>query len=220
MKKLVLILCVFSFNLAFGQDFSVEPIPTHVEGAADNTPLVAYAELTNNTYETQTVIWERVTESIPEGWSTNVCTSEGCIIAEISMGDFTILPLESLNVDIQFNPGLVSGNGMVELKLYFESDSANVVTAEYYGNAMVSSVLEKEEKRVELFPNPTDNFFEIKGSENVHYIKIINIFGVLVLETNFNLAPIDVSHLPVGIYSVLLFDKNDLLLQTISASVF
>ncbi len=152
MKKIVLILCVFCVNLAYGQDFSVEPNPAFAEGAADNSPLIAYAEITNNTYETQTVVWKRITEDIPEEWSSNVCTSEGCILAEIPMGDFTILPLESLNVDVQFNPGEIGGNGMVELKLYLESDSANVVAAVYHGNALVTSVLEKEGASMELFP--------------------------------------------------------------------
>lgn len=68
------------------------------------------------------------------------------------------------------------------------------------------------ESKFSLFPNPTNQYFFIEG--NLKYLKsleLINMAGqALIIKTGAELStPVDVSHLPKGVYFVSLVDQSN-----------
>ncbi len=222
MKKIyiVLIFLITQVVILGAQDFNVGPNPALVEGVANGLPLIAYAEIVNDTYESQTVVWKRTLEDLPEGWTSNVCTSQGCALADVNEGTFSMIPLEGLNVDIQFNTEWIAGGAVVELELYFESKPDSIITVVYHGDALASGILEEQELKFEIYPNPVENFFELKGAENVHQIKVIHILGNHSLVVDSPFEKIYVDDLPSGIYQVAFYNEEGVLLKTKPLIVF
>ena len=65
---------------------------------------------------------------------------------------------------------------------------------------------------MQVFPNPGNDMVYVNGAENSLYIRMMDIYSKLVLETGFNeTANIDVSHLPVGIYIYEISSGNEII---------
>ncbi len=84
MKRISFVISFLFFYLVVpAQNFTLEPIPSFVEGPAAWQPLIAFAEITNHTDTFQTVRWQRIVEDIPVDWNSHVCTPLGCILENI-----------------------------------------------------------------------------------------------------------------------------------------
>ncbi len=222
MKKrnsILFFLMIQVFGLG-AQDFTVSPNPAFVDGEPNGFPLIAFAQLVNDTYEPQTVVWKRTVTDLTAGWTSNVCTSQGCALEDVNEGTFTIIPLEGLFVDIQFNTNWIAGAGMVELELYFESEPDSIMTVVYHGSALATGVEKKETLEIEIYPNPAGNFFSIKGVEKVRQIKIFNILGSHLMTVDEPSEKIYVDHLSTGIYQIVFLNEDGRALKTESLSVF
>jgi hypothetical protein len=107
-----------------------------------------------------------------------------------------------------------SGEGLVELLVFDVADSAGtVITAKYYGKAEApNSVASFDKSKVEIYPNPTSNFLNVRGLENIQSysakVEIYSIIGLKVAEHTFTQTAIDVSKLQDGVYMLKIVSEN------------
>ena len=83
------------------------------------------------------------------------------------------------------------------------------------------SVIQTDEMKIKIFPNPTNNNAHIEWNENLQSpikIEIINSIGqaieIIKIENNTTYQDIDTKNLPNGIYYLTLYDKNNLIHTT------
>ncbi len=67
----------------------------------------------------------------------------------------------------------------------------------------------EDKEKVDIFPNPSDQWIHINSSAAIHKFKIIDMMGSAVLDGVFMKDyPIDVSSLPIGHYFIALYDRE------------
>ncbi len=209
MNRLFLFLFLFISARAAAQSFTLIPIPAEVEAPASEQPMIAFADLTNQTDSSQTVRWQRIVEDIPDGWASHICTPLGCIPEDISEGEFPMLPLEALNVDVQFDTYGIPGEGTVEVKLFFESDSTEVVIGRYFGTANgTSAVEETQQMPISIYPNPCMSNVYIRSDANIASVIIRDVFGNKCSQQTYTSDGIDTAGLVPSLYFISVFDES------------
>ena len=204
MKQLLQILLFLLPTTIAAQDISLAPDSVFVEGPATNQPLLAFADISNHTNTSKVVIWKRLFEDIPAGWDSGVCTSLGCFLSDVSEGEFPMIPLESLGVDLQFETNGIPGNGRVEVKMYFENDSTDFVIGVYEASA--TSVNAEEllaNDKIKVYPNPANDCIYME-SENVEIsrLDVFDMFGKLVYSKQDMPEKLETQSWKEGIYVI------------------
>lgn len=74
-----------------------------------------------------------------------------------------------------------------------------------------SSIASVRELQCQLFPNPSTSMLFLKANEEMKSVKIFSIYGQVVQQNAINgvATSIDISHLPVGIYTAHIEDANE-----------
>ena len=70
------------------------------------------------------------------------------------------------------------------------------------------STMISQSKKIELHPNPTKTFFQLKNTSKNAQLILYSSIGEKLMETNYSGNIIDVSHLAKGIYTVLIKEKG------------
>ena len=162
-----------------------------------------------DSYENETVQVQTVT--IMDAFNTSVTLSETTLTADLEGASYQWVDCGNENVAIDgatsqsFTPE-ESGNYVVEITLEgctYTSDCTEIIVLS----------LDELESRIDLFPNPTFDYFTInmEGLQHVK-IRINNVNGQLVdsrIATE-KLERFDFSHQPKGIYIVSLNRNNEL----------
>ncbi|MCC6410104.1 MAG: PKD domain-containing protein [Saprospiraceae bacterium] len=72
----------------------------------------------------------------------------------------------------------------------------------------VSTAVPAESGSLKVFPNPTTGELRWEGAENAATVRVYNLLGQLQLEQSTTLQHVDLSHLPVGLYSVQFYAED------------
>ncbi|NQX84839.1 MAG: T9SS type A sorting domain-containing protein [Flavobacteriaceae bacterium] len=99
----------------------------------------------------------------------------------------------------------VEGDYTVTLYIENDKESWNEITQMVTAEDTLN-ITENNTPNIALYPNPVHEKLHIKGIGNGN-ISLINMLGQTLLKANINNS-IDVSHLPKGLYTVYLTDKN------------
>ncbi|NNE29535.1 MAG: T9SS type A sorting domain-containing protein [Saprospiraceae bacterium] len=68
---------------------------------------------------------------------------------------------------------------------------------------------------VQLFPNPTANYFQVKTDETVNSVEVFNLLGRKMVSFDFEPGDYyDISELPNGLYLIQLVSDNHKVLTT------
>ena len=188
---------IFSFLLlaafAMAQSMSLSDSPVSGTANLDDMStnpddVEAHTTITNNTNQTITLRWERVTNDTPDGWNTAVCDLNQCYFHTVSEQEFEMQPNESGELIVHAYPGggpgqldsALPGNGTVELKIVNVDDETDFIMGVFNftvtGEAIVS-ISDLEKAAISLYPNPTTDFFRLEGSEHVSNLVVYNILG-------------------------------------------
>ena len=227
----ILILCIFLSIQITAQDLVFSPESVEVVDYADpddpHFELVAYSTLTNTGIETLSIRWERFIDDAPYGWNIRVCDNLQCYEEPVysNMSEdigieapITLLPGESTNIDIHVKPKGLSGDGdvRVDISIIGEPSSDVVASNTYSFSSLLTNVKEAEKIKLDIYPNPTSDYFQIKGTQEVDRIVLYNIVGKEV--RSFNVAPgmrYNLHGLPNGLYLVSLVNNERGILKTL-----
>ncbi|MCG8331904.1 MAG: T9SS type A sorting domain-containing protein [Chitinophagales bacterium] len=233
MKQLILafsFLFILAITTTQAQNLVFSPSPVEVSGYADpNNPgfeFVAYSTLTNEGSEAITLRWERFFNNIPDPWNIQVCDINLCyeepvysnIAEDIGLNaPVTLEPGASTNIDIHVKPKGLAGNGdiRVDITVVGDPDATVVATNTYTFNSLISNINDLDKARLEVYPNPTTDYFQLRGADLVDRVVVYNVIGREMrsfdVQPNKNYA---VNDLPNGLYLVSLVSDEEGIMKT------
>ena len=181
---------------------------------APNEEQELQVNVTNNGSEAITVDWAR-TQTLPNGWYTYVCDKVACFTPETSTGQITMDPGETTFIKLTFGP-VSQGTGTVEIELQEVGNASNNVTATFTGTSQTTDLTAINVASVQVYPNPTTNFFMVKHANAIARVEVINLVGRTVRTFEYVDASdkLNVSDLPRGMYLVRMTNKNGQVMTT------
>jgi hypothetical protein len=233
---LLTFLLLIPFILGAQDVLTVDPNP-YIESfevdLSDNwSEPIAHAYITNETSEEFLMRWDRVVIDAPAEWEYRVCDGNQCYGLststnwEIGNPAFQIPDTLSANevestLDLHVLPRGVAGVGTIHVNLYNADDPEELVTTAVFEVTIsgVSSVSEQERQRLQVFPNPTDNFIELSNTDVVDQVLVYNLLGKQV--RSFDVVKSEkysLIDLPNGIYMVSLLNNEEGILKTVRVS--
>ncbi len=229
---LSLLLCLFCLSL-YSQDISVEENSLslsldimHPDVQSDGD-IDLHTVLTNNSNSKITIEWERVVNTISDGWSSAVCIGDQCYSPGLSANDFSLPAGATSDVYIHIYPGqfpgaidmIVAGLADIDLVIADADDSSNTVTINFQFDITATSIKELTQKAVKLYPNPTTDFFMLDGDAEIEFVEVYNLLGRKVREfVALEGRTYDVSDLHSGFYLVRLMAGEESVIKTINLS--
>lgn len=188
--------------------------------------LVGYATVTNSGDSPVSLRWNRIIQDMPEEWEVQVCDLNLCYNEEIFSnfvpGEIEIpVPLEpgaSTNLDIHVKPRGVAGTGRVIIELSDTSTPDDMIKVGTYDfeALVVTSTKELNQTALSVFPNPTADYFNIRGGNNVDRVVLYNVLGREM--RSFNVAPGQryyIGDLPNGLYLASMIDDSKGIVKTL-----
>ncbi len=204
-----------------GQSITFTTDSVNVSGFANDYEIIANCYIENLSGSTKTIVWKRIVNDIPAGWTSSVCDKNACWGYGIDSKTFLLPSNKSEKLDVYFYPNNSVGNGRVEMIAFVEGDSANtVVKAVFKGTAQQPTGVATNKKpqfNITTYPNPIKDYLMIKGLPDNQTFKI-DIYSILGSKVaNYTLAAgaaqggiheIDMQELPKGVYMIRVMDKN------------
>ncbi len=203
----IIFLLLFAVNLQ--AQFSIEPSPT--EGSANATVAFfnADSEIYNNTDSTLNFVWKRITNELPNGWTSGICTNLGCLPPEVDEGTFFLESGYSVVFSCSFFPNDIVGNAKVEVNIWIEEDSTQLIQQTYLGYTDPTNIVQTDLKDIiSIYPNPIQETFSITQNDGIHKIEIYNSLGQKV-KTYAPQSIYDFQPFPPDFYFIKVFDKQN-----------
>ncbi|MEM9821610.1 MAG: T9SS type A sorting domain-containing protein, partial [Bacteroidota bacterium] len=209
--------------------------PDLIESSADlqdpaSNPgdVVAKAELTNNSNQTITYVWERIVNDLPAStsWQSAVCDLNSCYLPFISTKEFILEPGQTSNIDVHIYPGGTPGNldnalpgeGEVQLRIWEKDNEASAQDGvfKFVVTDGVTSTEDLDLQELQVFPNPVNDYFQVTDHPFVKQIEVFNLVGSRMMHSPVNPSQqYDVSMLNKGIYLVQLKNKEGQTIKTV-----
>jgi hypothetical protein len=209
MKKMHRIILLLLFTVNLQAQFSIEPSPTEASSNASFAFFNADSEIYKNTDSTLNFVWKRITNELPNGWTSGICTNLGCLPPEVDEGTFFLESGYSVTFSCSFFPNNFAGNAKVEVNIWIEEDSSQIIQQTYLGYADPTNSVETDLKNLmSIFPNPIQKIFSITQNHDIHKVEIYNFLDQKV-KTYAPQATYDFYFFPTDLYFVKVFNKQN-----------
>lgn len=234
-----ILLCVLPFfsllaNTAAQVSLTFTPEEVEVSGVADPDDLfleiVGYAKVKNVSNETINVKWTRVIVDMPDEWDSQVCDLNQCFIPIVysniaaDIGANFPLPLapgEETNMDVHIRPQGIAGDAEIRIDISTEEAPSTVLVSGTYKFTATPATSTRSNSRARLtaFPNPTSDYIELRGAEEVDRIVLYNVVGKEVRAFNAAMGGrYYVGDLPNGLYLASLVNNRKGVIKTLRVS--
>ncbi len=233
MKKNLLLLSfllLFTISIEAQITLSYQPdsisVSDFIDLSDNEYELVGYATVTNAGDSPVSLRWNRIIEDMPAEWEVQVCDLNLCynkdIFSNFVPGEIEIpVPLEpgaSTNLDIHVKPRGVAGTGRVVVELSDTNSPDDLITTGLYDfeALVVTSTNDLNTTPLTVFPNPTADYFNIRGGNGVDRVVLYNVLGREM--RSFNVAPGQryyIGDLPNGLYLASMVDNNKGIVKTL-----
>ncbi|RMG84565.1 MAG: T9SS C-terminal target domain-containing protein [Bacteroidetes bacterium] len=171
--------------------------------------------------------WELETPDGPAEWEYRVCDKNQCYSTAITSNVDPNVPIDipvelqpgdTSLLDLHILPRMVAGTCTAKIHLSLASDPNTVIaTATYIAHIEgLTSTTEAQKSALQLFPNPTSDYFRLKADDVVDQIVVYNLLGRPVrtfAATPGNVYPM--GDLPNGLYLVSLIDRDQDIIKTV-----
>ena len=206
----IIFLLLFAVNLQ--AQFSIEPSPAEGSANASVAYFNADSEIYNNTDSTLNFVWKRITNELPHSWTSGICTNLGCLPPEVDEGTFFLESGYSIVFSCSFFPNDLTGNAKVEVNIWLEEDSTQMIQQTYFGYADPTNIAETDIKNIiSIFPNPIQETFSITQNDDIRKIEIYNSLGQKI-KTYAAQATYDIRFFSTDLYFVKVFnDQNEII---------
>ncbi len=181
---------------------------------------VAHSWVRNDSDEAVTIKWFRHVEEISAMWESAICDLNACWSVQIdSTPDEQLIVLEpgdSSNLDVHIRPSGVDGSAKISVTVVDVDNPENLVEGTYSFNETTTSTTDPIDVSINLYPNPTDDFFQLTNYDEVASVVIFNVVGSRVKEFNaYQGQKFDISFLNKGMYLVRLVDQRKDVIKTL-----
>jgi len=245
MKKNILLTSLLMFLLIeviVAQDtLSLEAKPTFHATAdlqdMDTNPgdVVAHAVviIDNNSSGIKTYVWERIVNELPDGWTSGVCDTNQCYLNFVNTREFELGPGDEGRMDVHAypggNPGVLpgtAGEATVHLRVWEKDNPDNFEIGIYTFcisdgpnspvNCSTTSTSNLEAQKIQVFPNPTNDFFKLSDNTLVEYLQVYNMVGKRVASYRESSgARHNITGLSNGIYMLQMQNSKGVVLKTV-----
>lgn len=238
MKQILLLAICSFFFFSINAQVTVSVNPDEISESVDldnydietedPTDIVGHGLVVNDISGTKNFVWVRNEVYLPTGWKTAVCDLNSCWFHTISTKEFELEGGFEGTLDVHAYPGgsggatldeLTTGEAIVEISVTEVGNEENTFTATYTLSLLGTVSVEITDKpTINVYPNPTTDFFKLTGTDAVDNIVVHNVVGSKV--KNFEVAEgasYDVADLPTGMYLVALMNE-DTIVRTIRLS--
>ncbi len=219
MKKITCFLFFFVVllaSLAAQSAYTVTPSPSEVVSLPEEIDNVAHAKVKNLTNSPITVSWQRFEVDLPDTMYTLVCDPTICYGPNTSAQTFTLMPLDSGEMDVHFvnEIGLIT-TAHVRLRLENQANPADTLWVDYYYDSQTLDAKDQLSKAtVKLYPNPFTEYFTLENAEQVAALRIFSVDGRQVDYLQATAAQrYALDGLPAGSYIIALENKAGRVLQ-------
>jgi len=119
------------------------------------------------------VHWVRTIVFMTKGWTNYICTDQNCFPNDVSTGDFSLKAGNSALLFVHFNPNNIEGCATVNFTISDNNDPNNTFTSVYNMCTWATATGDlKSKQSIQVFPNPTSDFFSINNKQNISSIKV------------------------------------------------
>ncbi|HJW28120.1 MAG TPA: T9SS type A sorting domain-containing protein, partial [Saprospiraceae bacterium] len=227
MKRLIPIatLLLLSTWVIKGQvTVTVDPPSFVMTGTPSQTDINFHVHVTNTSAQTANILWSRRVSGGPANWITWVCDKNLCYdpsYTSCPVDQPCIMgPGEIMDLQMHLLPLGTEGTADYDVNL-FDSEGNQIASID--GQAIVSlssAVKDPGDAKLTIFPNPTEDYFQITDLSGLRYIEVFNLVGNKV--KSFDAAPARqyyVGDLNEGIYLVRLMNSSKKILKTVRLSI-
>lgn len=212
----------FTITNIHAQDIIVSSTDTVcVTAAIDNSDVIAHTFVQNNTRSSMNLVWKLTNfGDQPAGWETAVCDNNQCyppfVLTNVIIGGNPDLPVElnttdSSIIDMHLYPDEIAGTGHTQVCFATRESIDEILGCMTYkftvGNS--SSVTTTQLGDLEVFPNPTTEYFGLTNNGSIKEIQVYNMLGrkQRVFEAALG-KKYYVGDMPAGMYLVAFLDKD------------
>jgi hypothetical protein len=178
----------------------------------DSFEVVLKSTLKNTSTKPKTIIWTRVYQTISPNWTAAVCDKNACWATRVNTETFTLAAGEESNLDVHLYPNGVTGSAIVNVVIA-DKDSANVSIVGRYGFnlAVATQDLKNTYPDIQIYPNPTPQYFSIKDEENKVFEAVVfdELGRQLKVFKKPNNSELSISELKAGNYFIGLFNQKN-----------
>ena len=174
--------------------------------------------ITNNTGEFANVFWMfEPGEDYPFEWGTIICDDTLCYLEDRFKSNPNLPNPMPPDYSFDFKFSLKAyghaGSSYAILHVYDDPECENEVATTSPPSV---SVDEQYIKRISVYPNPTQDYFEISNDENVKSIDVINSVGQILMRAPHKVnEQHSIASLSSGTLIVVLKDENDDILKSL-----
>ncbi len=214
MQRIFTLFVFFLVSLSLtGQELTIDPVSMTVSGTPSDKIQADY--FVTNTGETDVdVYWRVIRTDIPEEWEFSMCDYHTCYL--FGLEECPSDKANPFNVDyeqiymLKADPKGVPYVGEVLVEYFSVDDPEEVYNSIVITfDATLSSTNDAEIEEMALFPNPTNDFFQISNDRLVSKVSIFDVVGKEVQSFEHEVGnAYSIATYQKGIYLVRLFDNE------------
>ena len=202
---------------------SVDPLAFVKTGTPSQTDVAYHVTVTNTSNQSIELFWSlRVNENL-NLWDTWVCDKNLCytpgVIACPASKPNIIEPGGVMDISLHIFPNNKVGSADYDLSIIDENGNVLSTIDGQFLISTATGVKDINEAKLTVFPNPTQDFFQVSDTPGLRYIELFNIVGSKM--KSFDAIPQKqyyVGDMTDGIYLVRLVTSSGKIIKTIRLS--
>jgi hypothetical protein len=204
------VLCILCFNLKTQAQFSIDEDSLFTSGSYSDFELVAHTKIRNTTSNPDTLIWNRIVNSLSPNWTSAVCDIYNCHGETVDQYAFTLPANHVGDISFHLYPNGFKGTGKMVVRFVRKSNPSYYIDVVINSQAYGLGLNALQNNTFRITPNPASGSLSI-GNSNIEEgtFEIYNILGIKVMGDRFiSSQKIDVSSLTKGIYMITIRNGN------------
>lgn len=221
MKKIVLTLALFiPFLIQAQTGFEAEELVVDTTFDESTSDPVGKGKICNTGSDTIVLYWRIEENMVPFGWTPFFCDKNLCYgpgTTECPESEPVVLAPDECGVmDLHLLPGASPECGKYDVVVWEKDNPSNNLTILYTFNCMTSSTDFATVENINVFPNPTTEFFQLSETEGVSRVSLHNLLGKHVRDYRVvDNGRYNVTDLKNGLYVVNLFDDRNKIVRSV-----
>jgi hypothetical protein len=202
---------------------SVDPTSFVLTGNPTQTDIAYHVYVTNTTNQTVNLYWGKRMTGNPVNWTSWICDNNLCFDYTFNSCPLNkpnvVAPGDTMEVQVHMNPANTEGSADYELNIL---DVDGTILASVNGQILISNttaVKETNISKLTVYPNPTQDYFQISDTPGLRYIEMFSIVGNKM--KTYDAGPQKqyyVGDLVDGVYLVRLLTSSGKVLKTVRLS--
>jgi len=202
---------------------SVDPTSFVLNGNPSQTDMSYHIHVTNTSNQTINLFWSKRMNGNPINWFSWICDKNLCFDPSVNVCPASkpnvLAAGDTMQLQVHVNPSNTEGSAGYDLNVIDENGN---VLATITGQVVVNTataVKDINETKLTVYPNPTQDFFQVSDTPGLRYIELFNIVGNKM--KSFDAIPQKqyyVGDLTDGIYLVRLVTSSGKIIKTIRLS--